>query len=253
MRFNDSILKIWFFLFAIVFLVSSCKKEKEQAHEEFKYGNAVTMGDGVVKTFVQLDENNVPVAIGIKISAAALENLPEEADFDLEFPTGIDVAPFNHIVLDYSSQGHEPPGVYDAPHFDLHFFYVSKAFRDGIMENDSIEFALAPDLKYIPETFAQVPGGEAGQGAHWINTESSEWNGGTFTETFIYGTYDGEITFVEPMVNLDYLKTKSNVTYSLKQPVEYPFTGYHPMSYTIEYDAETNEYIIALSDMIMRQ
>jgi len=253
MRFNDSILKIWFFLFAIVFVATSCKKDKEPAHEEFKYGNEVSVGNGVAKTFVQVDENNVPITIGVKFSAEALENLPDHAHYDMEFPSEIDVAPFNHFVMDYADHGHEPPGVYDVPHFDFHFFYISEAFRDGIMEDDSIGFALAPDTKYMPETFVQVPGGEAGQGAHWINTESPEWNGGTFTETFIYGTYDGEITFVEPMASLDYLTAKSNVTFSLKQPAEYKHAGYHPMSYTIEYDSENNEYTVSLSDLVMRQ
>ncbi|MFT5169076.1 MAG: hypothetical protein ACI8P3_004324 [Saprospiraceae bacterium] len=251
MRCNYSILKFGVLLLTICFLFASCKKEA--INEKFKYGNAVTMGDGEAKTFVELDENNVTVAVGVKFTAAALENLPAEIVYTLEFPSETDVAPFNHVTIDWSDHGHDPPDVYDVPHFGFHFYYVSKDFRNGITANDSTEFALVPDLKYIPETFAQTPGGVPSQGAHWINTESPEWNGGTFAETFLYGTYNGEITFLEPMITMDYLNTKQNVIIPIKQPTEYLVNGYHPMSYTFEFDAKTNEYTIVLSDLIMRQ
>jgi hypothetical protein len=63
---------------------------------------------------------------------------------------------------------------------------------------------------YIPESNAPmvVPN----LGSHWVDPTSSEWSGGDFTETFIYGYYQGEMYFVEPMITLAYFQSNPDMT-----------------------------------------
>ena len=86
-------------------------------------------------------------------------------------------------------------------------------------------------------------------GAHWIDLLAPEFNGGTFTRTFIYGSFDGEFTFYEPMLTLDYLLSKPSETIPIRVPGAFQKDGYHPTDYRIRYDAKSREYTIAIINL----
>ena len=46
------------------------------------------------------------------------------------------VAPYRFVELDWNPGGHEPPGIYDTPHFDFHFYTVPPAERAAIVPSD---------------------------------------------------------------------------------------------------------------------
>ena len=55
------------------------------------------------------------------------------------------------------------------------------------------------------------------------------------------------------MIAKSYLETKpAKVVTPVKLPVQYVVRGYHETSYTVEYDAGTKEYKIALSSLVSR-
>ena len=55
------------------------------------------------------------------------------------------------------------------------------------------------------------------------------------------------------MIANSYLETKpAKVVTPVKPPVQYAVRGYHATSYTVEYDAGTKEYKIALSSLVAR-
>ncbi|RYD93814.1 MAG: hypothetical protein EOP50_10530, partial [Sphingobacteriales bacterium] len=54
-------------------------------------------------------------------------------------------------------------------------------------------------------------------GKHWADTTAVEFHGKKFEKTFIYGSYNGKFIFLEPMIALDYLKTKPNITLPISQ------------------------------------
>jgi hypothetical protein len=267
-------MKIFKLLGSVLILLSiciyGCKKDDQPDQSGTFYGPTEVVGAGTAKTFVELDENGNPLMVGIQISASALNDLPDSiasgssfrvadspTEYALEFADEADATPFKHVTLDWNPIGHEPPGIYDLPHFDCHFYLITSAERQLIGANDTVEFANAPDPSFIPENYIQPPGGVPAMGSHWVDTTSSEFMGQPFTSTFIYGTYDGAVTFYEPMVALDYLTTHvmgmgHSHRADIPQPVSYPSTGYFPRQYAIEYNADNQVYRVILDSMVER-
>ena len=68
----------------------------------------------------------------------------------------------------------------------------------------------------------------------------------------LWGSYDGRVIFIEPMITRAYLLTKPNVTEPLKLPARYLRPGYYPTQYSVKYDAEKKEYTVALEGMTLR-
>ncbi|MER3498575.1 MAG: hypothetical protein C4308_08040 [Chitinophagaceae bacterium] len=71
-------------------------------------------------------------------------------------------------------------------------------------------------------------------GAHWIDVTTPEINGGAFTQTFLYGSYNSQVIFYEPMITKTFLD--ANPTFSRTFPVAQKFktAGYYPTRMTIE-------------------
>ena len=166
-------------------------------------GDEQDFGDGFVAAFVEADEGD-PTAIGVMIDESVLNTLPEhEHEVDLAFPTSIGHAPYDHVSFSWNPHGHEPSGVYDVPHFDLHFYLMTEAERDAINPADpefGTKAAKMPEATYIPAGYIQTPGGVPRMGAHWVDPTSPEFTPAGFSRTFIYGFWDGEMNFLEPMI-----------------------------------------------------
>jgi hypothetical protein len=73
-------------------------------------------------------------------------------------------------------------------------------------EVDSTKFLRYPAQDYMPSTYVAIPGGVPMMGAHWIDVTTDELNGKPFTQTFLYGSYGGKVSFFEPMIILAFLK-----------------------------------------------
>lgn len=83
-------------------------------------------------------------------------------------------------------------------------------------------------------------------GWHWVDSWSGEFNGKKFTKTFIYGYYDGKMTFIEPMITLDYLKKTTSVAKHIRTPKTVSFPGSYPSQYKIRYDRYAGVYKVIL-------
>ncbi|UUZ55880.1 FAD-dependent monooxygenase [Massilia sp. H-1] len=57
----------------------------------------------------------------------------------------------------------------------------------------------------------------AHMGNHYADGKSPEFNGGSFTHTFILGAFDGGITFYEPMLTKEYLQSEPDQCTPIKQ------------------------------------
>lgn len=88
--------------------------------------------------------------------------------------------------------------MYELPHFDFHFYLMPNEERNKITADNQTQFAKAPAAQYLPADYMQAPGGIPRMGAHWVDKTAPELQGKPFTVTFIYGTYDGKVTFYEP-------------------------------------------------------
>lgn len=200
-----------------------------------------------------MTHDGAPLAIGIKLSERTLENLPPDMEeFSLQLPNKAKGLAFDHIDLGWNPEGHEPPGTYDIPHFDIHFYMISREEQMGITDPDLAE--ILPPNEFWPANYFPTPGFVPMMGKHWLNMFADELQpGGVFTQTFIYGSYNGEFIFYEPMITLDYLKEKTSMQYDISQPAEFQRTGYYyPTTYSISYDSTKKEYTISLEGMVLR-
>lgn len=230
--------------------------EKTQSLQKTITGENKSLGNGTAYSWINLDAEGNPSAIGVNFTESALSGLPEgeAAEYILPLPDEASVTAYNHIGLDWNPKGHEPQGIYDTAHFDVHFYMIGQEERDEITatEDDMAKIEKKPKPEFIPEGYVPTPGGVTRMGAHWIDPSSPEFNGQPFEETLVYGFYNGEMVFIEPMVTIDFLKTKPNLTKQLKLPGSYPTSAYYPTGYSIKYNEINKEYMVALEEMTLR-
>ncbi len=236
-----------------------------------QYGVPQKLGNGMARTYVVLDAKSgqQPVELGISLDPSALEGLPQDAEehsLVLALPPK-SPAPYQFAELDWNPQGHPPAGVYTVPHFDFHFYTISLAERNSILPSDPLFKTKArnvPTGVYVPSGYL-VPGDPAAQavpemGVHWLNSQAPELQGlfgnprgyKPFTKTFIYGSWNGRFTFYEPMITRAYLLTQPDVTTPISVPARYAQPGWFPTAYRVTYDAQTKEYLIALTRLVSR-
>lgn len=186
----------------------------------------------------------------IRFSGDALSGLPEQnTPFVLPMPAN-NKTQINHISFDYTVHGHGPEHIYDVAHFDVHFYMISEQEKNSITLTDP-KIDILPPAASIPKNY--VPGAnEPKMGKHWADTTAHEFHGKEFTSTFIYGSYNGKFIFLEPMIAVNFLKTKPNVNLTVTQLESVQQTGLYPEKYAIQWDKERKLYTISLNDLTLR-
>ncbi|TAM73714.1 hypothetical protein EPN44_13070 [bacterium] len=208
------------------------------------------LGNATVQSFTQTDAAGQVVAIGVTFPESLLNRLPQEdTETVLEIPQATAQTPFTHIAVDWNPRGHEPLDVYGKPHFDFHFYTISEQTRAAITAagDDMARLEKKPDPRAVPAGYVPTPGGVPKMGAHWIDPKSPEFTGKGFSLTFIYGFYDGNFAFAEPMVTQTFLETKPHVDEAIAQPEIYPSMKRFPTRFTITYDEKAQTYTVALT------
>lgn len=238
---------------ALAFFLAQGWLDAAQAGSKAVYGEPKPLGQGTARSVVFLGEGGNPESIGFSLSDGALSALPAgpaPSELALELPAGTPVPPFTHLTLDWNPAGHEPPGIYDTPHFDFHFYFITPNERLKIGARDKEQFAKAPPAEFMPGDYRATPGGVPRMGAHWVDVTSPEFHGKPFTATFIYGTYDGAVVFLEPMASYGFLKSGGDFSAAIKQPGAYAAPGYHPAAYRIAH--RQSEHLILLEGLARR-
>lgn len=254
---NSIKVMLFFLVIPVLSLLESCQLENEvifppgsELDPNTYFGPSVTIGNGDARAWVSVNKDGDPKAVGINFSEEALEELPDQpVQLVLPLPEGKGKGFYTHALFDWNPEGHEPPGTYDLPHFDFHFYTISNEERMAIGPNDTVQFANAPDSMYVPPFYLQTPGGVPQMGVHWVDLMSPEFNGGVFTKTFIWGSYDGAFTYWEPMVTVDYLLTHPDDLVPLRQPAAYQRDGWYPTTYEVSYSAIREEYTVAITNL----
>ncbi len=258
----------------ILFLVSSCELFRNEnplidrdknTNETTYYGPAVPLGAGKAQTFITINKDGKPTGMGVALSEKSLENLPSSQtghnhrstsapltfEYVLQFPKQAEITPFQFMTLDWNPQGHEPQGIYDLPHFDFHFFMISNQERQTITPLEGMDPEI-PQAKYIPTPYFQLPGRVPNMGVHWVDPRSPELAGATFTRTFIYGTYKEKMAFMEPMITLDYIKSKPTNVDEIPLPTHFQTDGFYPSKYQVKYNPVRKEYLILFTDFNLK-
>lgn len=261
-------------------------------------GAAQRVGKGTVRAYVIADENdpNVPIEVGVALSEGAMEGLPAPMKMDhaamaagggehldmtnwiLELPAK-NPTPYKFVQFGWNPKGHEPPGVWDVPHFDFHFYTVPLAVRNSIDPADPSFAAKAEKYparelvapNYLDAATAAKTTRQAmtipQMGMHWIDVRTPEIQAMAgnpagykpFTTTYIYGSWNGEFIFAEPMITRAYLLEKKAAAETAVRDELIPVpsanfekAGYYPAAYRITYDARAREYRIALTQFTRR-
>jgi hypothetical protein len=254
-------------------------------------GQSWAIGNGTVSTYAEFTNDGTPSVIGVVYSAGALEGLPTSNSdqhhcFDRDANGTVDVTteciathetvmplpdavatrtdiPFKWVLFNWNPMGHIPPGVYDVPHFDVHFYIESIAnvfaIKDGpcgpeFVQCDQFEIAKKPlPANYMNPDFQNVDGVAPAMGNHLIDLTGPEFNGETWTRNWIFGVYDGKVTFYEEMLTLAYLLSQPNVCDPIKSPPAVGISGFYPSQVCIRYDSTVSEYTVSMEDFSFRE
>ena len=243
---------------AIVSLAAGCKKG-DQAKGIFK-GPEVKVNNGKAWTWVQLKDDGTPERLAITINDAAMNSVPVdetgegghdnmmENSYVLTLHPKASATPFKHIWLNWNPAGHEPPGVYDIPHFDLHYYTITNAEREAM---DNAKMNNLPAAEYMPANYISPGLGVPQMGNHYIDVTSPELNGQPFTQTFIMGSYDSKVIFYEPMITKAFLQSNANYERPIPQPAKFQQSGFFPTKMrVVKHDGVTE---IILDGFVKRQ
>ncbi|WP_373998141.1 DUF5602 domain-containing protein [Bdellovibrio bacteriovorus] len=220
------------------------------AHGFIVYGDAVAMGEGTAKAFADIGEDGTPYSVGLALTDGALNALPqhEPGEYTLKLPSILNIPPYNHMVINWMPHGHEPDGIYNRPHFDFHFYFIDEATRKAItcMGADREICLKQPDPDKLPPFYVGGPEGVPQMGWHWVDMRSPEYNGKPFTTTYIYGYYDANLIFIEPMITREFLLKKKKFEQELMLPKTFTHLGYYPQKYSIHFDKTRAMHFITL-------
>ena len=276
------------FAVAVVGLLG-CGSEASAAATRRSLGWAIPLGNGMVTTYSEFDGRGSPTAIGIVFSATALDGLPPGSDdhhcinrsaegaivagthcvhgFEYVIPLPDAAArradvPFKWVLFNWNPGGHIPPGIYDVPHFDVHFEMTPIAEIFAIdsgpcgpesVRCDQFQIAKKPvPPNYVPADFQDVDAVSPAMGNHLLDLTGSEFNKQPFTRSWIYGTYDGKVIFYEEMVTRSHLLAKPNACSPIKVAKAVATNGFYPTVSCIRHNAATGEYSVSMERFVRR-
>jgi hypothetical protein len=254
-----------FVLFSIVAasFLSSCKQSDSPVTTASKaatyFGQSLPFSGDSIRSWIKTDVNGNPSSIGVTFKQSAFVSLESQSDtmFVMSLPFlalgpdafGILAPPFDHIEVDWSKNGDPKPSVYDVAHFDVHFFVVSEGAQNAVMAgSDSLTTGM--DTKYLPSGYMLDMNAEAMMGVHAMDTTGKEFHNQPFDHTLMYGFYQGNLYFMEPMVAKTYLDSKTNFSADIRQPQAFKKSGWYPTKYNIGFDGTSNTYTISIDNFV---
>jgi hypothetical protein len=130
--------------------------------------------------------------------------------------------------------------------------------EEGLINCDDYATARKPvPERYMPADYADFGAVVAKMGNHLTDPTAPEFNGQRFTQTFMYGAYDGEITFYEPMMTKAWLeevkREDGDNCRPIKQPRAWQAGGWYPTSYCVEYRENRKDFTVSVTDFVHRE
>jgi hypothetical protein len=275
----------------LAFLQQGCETQPGGQEPHRLLGAASGLGNGSVSSYAEFDDQGNPRAIGVLYSADALDGLPTvpsdehhcfdrngdgqlEADAEciathesvIPLPDAVasrsDI-PFKWVLFNWNPAGHVPPGIYDVPHFDIHFYMAPIAdvfaLDDGpcgmeFIRCDQYELAKKPlPANYMNPDFQDVDAVVPAMGNHLIDVTGPEFNGEEWKRSWIFGVYDGQVTFYEEMLTRAFMLSEPNQCHPIKSPPAVGQSGFYPTESCVRHDAETGDYTVSMEGFEFRE
>jgi hypothetical protein len=150
--------------------------------------------------------------------------------------------PFRWISVNWNPAGHHNTP-YAQPHFDYHFHTGEREVVEAIAPGRCGELVDCGDFKrasrpvpaqYLPAGYIDVGAVVPRMGNHLLDSESPELKDSLpFSSTFIYGAFEGELIFWEPMITFDFLQKTRDACMDIRQPKAFRRAGYYPTQYCV--------------------
>lgn len=159
--------------------------------------------------------------------------------------------PFPVMEADWSPMGHHPPQVYGAPHWDLHFYLTPESEVmaiapggpcGGLSPADFAKAHASIPEQCFPQGFANMNALAPLMGNHYVDVTSPEFQAlsagrnavAAWNETWIFGGFDGKITFFEAMIKRGFLEEGPSQCRPIPGlPTEFAIEGYKPSTYCV--------------------
>ena len=262
----------------------------EREGAERQPGWRFELGKGTVSSFAELDAAGKPAAIGILLSRSALEGLPAGSDghhcfdrnndgkvdpktecnetFEFVIPLPDVVTrradfPFKWVLFNWNPVGHGPPGVFDVPHFDVHFYIEPRiadifAITSGPCGPEFVRCDQeARGKQPLPSNYLhpdfKVSAVAPAMGAHYRDSTDPVFKRQPFTRSWIFGAYDGKIIFYENMVTRAFLLANADVCDTIKSPAAVGQSGYYPTVSCVRHDPASGEHEVTLEKFVYRE
>lgn len=243
------------FIVSSTLLFSSCKKDNKT--DATYTGAQVQVGNGQAQTFATFSPTGEPKEVGVILTKEAFSGLPTTNQlYPLEFDTKAKQAMlFDHVALGLSAAGHGlPPTGNIGAHFDFRFFMITAAERLAIPAPATSGFPagsgfdVAPPAGYLPANYA-INAAVGQIGRHW--GENVFHTGHHVDHTMILGTWDGKLTFINPIITLPTLTSGQRQSVAFAQPQLFAKPGYYPTKYNM-YKDDKERHVVSLSDFVKR-
>jgi hypothetical protein len=250
-------------LLGSVILLGSCNKLKDflpKPKEKLSIyrGTPVDLWNGKATGWISVSHLGAPVEIGLEITKKALTDLPDTNFSVASIPLPArakELTPFEHIQIEWSAQGHGLAGadgpVHFGPHYDPRFFMqtLEERLQIPVPTDSSAKFDVHPPAGYMPSNF--FPGRTAlpGIGLHWVDFSGVPG----IRKALILGTYNGEFTFISPIVLAEEMRSGNSSSTAFLQPLYFQESNtYYPTKYNIYADDAKQKHYITLSDFVLR-
>ncbi|HXH60236.1 MAG TPA: hypothetical protein VNI20_02635 [Fimbriimonadaceae bacterium] len=182
------------------------------------------------------------------------------ARFDI--PGNLKDIPYKFIEMNWNPMGHPPKG-WSVPHFDFHFYMTPESDVDAIglgpkgflVSEDCFTKAIKPvDPKYVGPNYKDMQFAVGKMGNHLVDPTAPEIAKNDpmlFKYAFIYGCYDGKVTFWEPMITRDFLASGETVEAEIPLPKAYAVAGWYPTKYAIRH-TDDGYTTVSIEDFVKR-
>lgn len=258
-------------IFAILTLAvfSSCKKtggtlsfdatgeiSNSPLQDSIYKGSPVKAFGGKARVWVKLAKNGSPVKIAITLTNTVLTTVPfdpteEEQEIVIPAPSQANVTAFHSFAIDWNPLGDSPKNIYGLALFGFHFFTITEAQKQAIIADPNYiqHYSTYPAPGYLPASYSTVsrggiPGGGCRYCVHLYDTTAQEFHGQTFTQTFVYGTYNAKVNFYEPMMTLNFLQNTESFQRTIPQPSKFTPNGYYPTKMEVVKHAGSTDIIL---------
>lgn len=205
-----------------------------------------------VCAWVTMDGAN-PVEVGATVPMSLIESVPADAPMvwppkelaDIALPAEARALGLDHLGINWEAHGH-PPATFMTPHFDFHFYNISRAAVSAIDCSDSTKPSSLPAGYALPDIAIPDMGTLVGlcvpqMGMHAMPASDTDATD-KFGASMMLGYYGGSPIFFEPMVSQSLLLKGKDFSLPVPAVKGLPAGVRYPRELRATYDSKNRQY-----------